>query len=541
MVAKPVSEGIFDAMRPFLNGMSFSHVRLTVTRDETPRSPSVPNLLMTPEIEAEIEAWQFNGVPPFRELSQCPPSDWYRYSKTDLRLIHHISGLSIDFHRRGLSGTTVWASKMPSILAIAVTSDFVMSSVLAFSASHLAYLTGSKETEALSYRHRGVAFKGLQNAIGTFSKKNCDAILTASILLSWQATDWASFASLQKGMSSVLDSMHPYWKETSDIAQFLEDQRALRSFNNMTFNPTYLSGATRYQGDDLERIDASIADLQMIQKLVQHIPEYYERIYELLTFVRQLRNDMPIQSPEKAFERLQPLRTWLFWLPTKMLRGDKDLEALSILAQFYSTALALEPLFPQIEGSYLGCMAITPIENIDAILLARKSSIPYTPSVQLAASLMEFPRHIMTDYKSCVQWSQPVQPMNHFVTTPPSPYHHFQDITYETTAPYTPSIHSPSTFAVPTSPFHGQGMYSSHPNLSAVYVSSPLSSEGGDDSLSDYSRAGGLEPSPAFSSPYSDEIHRQMPPTDASATLNIGLMHGSPIMPMGAVAPQLWT
>jgi hypothetical protein len=225
-----------------------------------------------------------------------------------------------------------------------------------------------------------------------------------------------------------------------------------------------------------------------------------------------------------------------------MLRGGEgDLEALSILAQFYSTALALEPLFTEIECSYLGCMAITPIENIDAILLARKSSIPYTPSVQLAASLMEFPRHIMTDYKSCVQWSQPVQPMNHFVTTPPSPYHNFHDISYETTAPYTPSIHSPPTFAVPTPPFHGQHMFGSHPNLSAVYVSSPLSSEGGDESLSDYSRAGGLEPSPAFSSPYSDELHRQMPPTDASATLNIGLMHESTMMPMGAVAPELWT
>lgn len=416
-----------------------------------------------------------------------------------------------------------------------------MSAVLAFSASHLAYLTGSKETENLSYRHRGVAFKGLQNAIGTFSKANCNSILAASILLSWQATDWASLASLQRGMSSVLDSMHPYWKETSDIAQFLEDQRALRSFN-MNLNPTYLSGATRYQGDDLERIDASIADLQMIQRQVQHIPEYYERIYELLNFVKQLRNDMPIQSPEKAFERLQPLRTWLFWLPTKMLTGgERDLGALSILAQFYSTALALEPLFPEIEGSHLGCMAITPIENIDAILLARKSSIPFTPGAQLAASLMEFPRHIMTDYKSCIEWSQPVQPMNHFVTSPPSPYHHFHDISYETRAPYTPSIHSPPTFAVPTPPFHAQHIYGSHPNLSAAYVSSPLSSEGGDESLSDYSRPGVLEHSPAFSSPYSEELHHRLPSTDASAALNIGLIHEPPIMPIGAVAPELWT
>jgi len=42
----------------------------------------------------------------------------------------------------------------------------------------------------LAYQHRGSALKGLQEAIGAFSKENSDAVLAASILLSWQATDW---------------------------------------------------------------------------------------------------------------------------------------------------------------------------------------------------------------------------------------------------------------------------------------------------------------------------------------------------------------
>lgn len=65
-----------------------------------------------------------------------------------------------------------------------------MSSILAFSACHLAYMTGSKETENLFYHHRVVAIKGLQKAISSFSKENCDAILAASMLLSWQTTEW---------------------------------------------------------------------------------------------------------------------------------------------------------------------------------------------------------------------------------------------------------------------------------------------------------------------------------------------------------------
>lgn len=77
-----------------------------------------------------------------------------------------------------------------SILNAADGYDFVMSGVLAFAATHLAWLTESSETKNLAYHHRGVALKGLHDAIGKFSRENSDAILAASILLSWQASDW---------------------------------------------------------------------------------------------------------------------------------------------------------------------------------------------------------------------------------------------------------------------------------------------------------------------------------------------------------------
>ena len=67
---------------------------------------------------------------------------------------------------------------------------FVMSAVLAFSATHLAWLTNSTETKSLAYHHRGVALKGLHEAIGRFSRDNSDAVLAASMLLSWQTSDW---------------------------------------------------------------------------------------------------------------------------------------------------------------------------------------------------------------------------------------------------------------------------------------------------------------------------------------------------------------
>lgn len=81
-------------------------------------------------------------------------------------------------------------SRANSFLDAAEGYDFVMSAVLAFAATHLAWLTHSTETKNLAYHHRGVALKGLHDAIGHFSRESSDAILAASILLSWQTSDW---------------------------------------------------------------------------------------------------------------------------------------------------------------------------------------------------------------------------------------------------------------------------------------------------------------------------------------------------------------
>jgi hypothetical protein len=77
-----------------------------------------------------------------------------------------------------------------SLIAVGMQCDFVMSAVLAFSACHLAWQTKNAETENLAYYHRGVALKGLHEAISAFSRENSESILAASMLLSWQATEW---------------------------------------------------------------------------------------------------------------------------------------------------------------------------------------------------------------------------------------------------------------------------------------------------------------------------------------------------------------
>lgn len=82
------------------------------------------------------------------------------------------------------------ANTIYSIIRIGATNGYVMHALLGFSAMHLAFLTKCPQVGNLAYEHRGIALKGLQEAIGTFSRDTSDAILAASLVLSWQATDW---------------------------------------------------------------------------------------------------------------------------------------------------------------------------------------------------------------------------------------------------------------------------------------------------------------------------------------------------------------
>lgn len=89
------------------------YMDVAAAQEESMKTRRIPDLLMTPEIEIEINNWHATGVPPFPELVHCPRSSWYGLSRSDLRLVHHIIGLSFDLYRRGFSNCTPWAQRLP--------------------------------------------------------------------------------------------------------------------------------------------------------------------------------------------------------------------------------------------------------------------------------------------------------------------------------------------------------------------------------------------------------------------------------------------
>lgn len=274
--------------------------------------------------------------------------------------------------------------------------------------------------------------------------------------------------------------MQPWWKEESELARFMDSQRAFRSART-PLTSSYPGSIGQFQDEDLMRLDRVLSSLLNIQQRLSHNQEHHQRVTDLLHFVQQLRNDMPVQSPDRAFERLQPLRTWLFWLPPAMLRGgETDLGALSVLSQFFGVALALEPIFPEIGGSYLGTMAFLPIEDIRRILQTRKASQPFAPEIQLALSLMELPCDIVAEYRSRLHFS-PRNSFDAYSPGPHSPYPGPPNLHLSSTSPSTSSgysayttspLHSPLTPAIVASPYQMPAIITSR-RQSQVYTTSP--------------------------------------------------------------------
>ncbi|KAL3467517.1 hypothetical protein BJX64DRAFT_144035 [Aspergillus heterothallicus] len=484
------------------------YMDVATVHDESTSIRNVPDLLMSTEIEMEIKNWHLTGLPPFPELMHFPRNCWGKMSRTDLRLIHHIIGLSIDLHRRGLSNCTIWAQKMPLFLSIAISRDFVMSSILTLSAAHLAWITRNQETKQLALHHRGTAIQGLQKAIGSFSKENSDGVLAASIILSWQDSDWPSWASLQQGVTSVLDSMPQVWKQESELALFLDNQRYLANANSPV-----ISGY-RFQDEDLASLDHTIMTIQTVQKRVAHNHEHSRRLGELLEFVRHFQRDVLSLNAEQAFERVQPLRQWLFWLPPAMLRGgDGDTGALAILAQFFAVGVALDTLFPDLGGAYLGPLSVGPIDEIYRTIYSRNAATPYNPDVQLAMSLMDLPRHLASKYRARVQWS-PRTSVDYYSPSPPSPFQTIQDYRLASSSspsstsapytPYTPPLQSPPAVTIASSPFEVSAPYVTAPGSTGLYPSPRLLSDTR-DKPSDCNPAS-LQHSPAYPPTYLEDI-----------------------------------
>lgn len=350
-----------------------------------------------------------------------------------------------------------------------------------------------------------------------------------------------SWASLQQGITTVLESMHPYWKQESELAQLVENHRALSASDySLAFD------------EDMAQLDQLIRGLQAIKKRVSHNSEHTQRLGELIDFLQLYRKDFPNQTAEQSFERIQVLRQWLFWLPVSMLRGgESDLSALAVLAQFFAVGVALDRFYPEMGGAYLGAISIGPIEETYRILATQSASAPFNAELQLAMTLMDLPRHIVARYRSLLAWS-PRPSVEHYSPGPPSPYHALPEYPLASSsspasnspsyAAYTPPLQSPPAVTVAGSPYHLADGYVTAAPSHTLYPPSPqlLDTHDAHLGLSDLNHAGAIPHTSAYTPPYGDDVLcADMPRAGGTLGLNMDVYPQTHSFEMpGMVAPE---
>jgi len=209
------------------------------------------------------------------------------------------------------------------------------------------------------------------------------------------------------------------WAHESELASYLEGQRMMRARTPVT--PTYPTAQMQHHSEDLSRLEQVTRALQDLRSRLANHEELMTQVDQLLDYLQELRQDFPLQSPEGAFERLQTLRSFVFWLPPAMLKpNEQDIGAIAVLSHYYAVALALEPLFPEIGGSYLGSMSVAPLEKMHSMLLSRRASQGQDNGTQVALSLLEIPMSILTAYRA--RQRQLAQNLETYRVSPRSPY-----------------------------------------------------------------------------------------------------------------------
>lgn len=171
-------------------------------------------------------------------------------------------------------------------------------------------------------------------------------------------------------------------------------------------NPNYspISPETRREHlTILADIQTSLARLQPYLSLTRHEQEG-KWVEQLRNYIERLRTSGAAQTAEEQFGQLYALRKWLFWVPISLLAAKHtDATVMVVLAHFYATALALEPMFPEIGAVFCADRSLGPLEEI--VLIVHGYQNPsYDDRTQAVSYLIQYPSDVANSYKARRDW-----------------------------------------------------------------------------------------------------------------------------------------
>lgn len=182
----------------------------------------------------------------------------------------------------------------------------------------------------------------------------------------------------------VTNSMNA-WKDNSLFLAFIEANPTY--FSPQSIPTTFLS----FEDNSLRRATSA---LHRLSARLPNVHPLAQRLHEIIDFAQDFQSCSTAMQSKQLFEKLQPLRAWLFWMPVNLVKAnDMGSSAMVLLAQLYTLSLAIDSSIPELKGAALGSLTVQAIEQID-IKLRYTQGFPL--GIEMSPSdldeLMQFPR-----------------------------------------------------------------------------------------------------------------------------------------------------
>jgi hypothetical protein len=204
------------------------------------------------------------------------------------------------------------------------------------------------------------------------------------------------------GTKTMLSAMQG-WEGGSWVAELIS-QQGLVGQSSFT-NESTLFGTDSRQ-EHMSTLHTITGALMKLQPYLATCEQESRWIDQLAGYIERLRTSNPAANSEEQFAQLYALRKWLFWMPVTLLSSRKgDIFTLLVLSHFYATALAIQPMFPNIGEPFLASLALPSLEELIRIMNTIQQSNSFTSMTQAATLMMEFPRDVLSNYQARGEWS----------------------------------------------------------------------------------------------------------------------------------------
>lgn len=202
------------------------------------------------------------------------------------------------------------------------------------------------------------------------------------------------------------------WEEQSHFRDFMRESS---TFPTAPPSPRADHKPSQPSKEDLAALERIFQQLQAVDAHLKQIGEDTTHFASLINFLKGVRKVTPSLSLAQQFDRLQPLRKWVLWLPVfYLLRMPGSPSALLAIAHYYTVALLMERLFPEIGAAYFGSLTMSPVEAIHARLLLIQRSGVLKPEQQdmmsTVLSFMQLPLDTLNEFRSRMGLLPPAAP-----------------------------------------------------------------------------------------------------------------------------------